>query len=126
MKLKTAAKIKLYELTYLVPGSFTDSELTKVQEAVQALVKKHKGTVKAEDAWGKKSLAYDIRQAGKSYSEAHYVHLIVELDATIAQDFERGVYLNNDIIRHLLVEAEAVEKIEPEEKVKEELGKVEK
>ena len=126
MKLKTTAKIKLYELTYLVSCSFTDSELTKVQEAVQALVKKHKGVIKSEDAWGKKSLAYGIRQAGKTHTEAHFIHLIVELDSAKAPAFERDVYLNNDVIRHLLVEAEAIEKIEAEEKLKEKLGKAEK
>jgi ribosomal protein S6 len=112
MKLVTSAKTKLYELTYLVAGDFTDSELTKVQETVQALVKKHKGSVKSEDAWGKKSLAYEIRQAGKNHREAHYVQLVVELESVHAPAFERDVYLVNEIIRHLFVEAEAGETTE--------------
>jgi len=109
MKLKATAKTKLYELTYLVPGDLTDSELTKVQETVQALVKKHKGAIKSEDVWGKKTLAYDIRRASKSYKEAHYIYLVIEMNPAIAPIFEKDIYLENAIIRHLLVEAESVE-----------------
>jgi small subunit ribosomal protein S6 len=106
MKLVTAAKTKLYELTYLVAGDLTDSELTKVQEAVQALVKKHKGTIKSEEVWGKRPLAYLIRKASKNHKEAHYVQLVIELETIVAPAFERDIYLNNDLIRHLLVTAE--------------------
>jgi len=119
MKLVTATKTKLYELTYLVAGDLTDSELTKVQETVQALVKKHKGTVKSEEVWGKKPLAYLIRKAGKNHGEAHYVQLVIELEAKVAPAFERDIYLNNELIRHLFVEAEAMAETTPESKVEE-------
>jgi len=115
MKLVTATKTKLYELTYLVPGSVTDSELTKVQEIVQKLVKKHKGTVKSEDVWGKKSLAYVIKRAGAKHNEASYVHLVLEFDTTKVSSFEKDVYLEDQVIRHLLVEAEADQPAEEQE-----------
>lgn len=106
MKLKSAAKTKLYELTYLVPGSFTDSELGKVQETVQGLVKKHSGKIVSEESWGKKPLAYAVRRAGKDHDEASYNHAILEFPSTAAPDFERDVYLEESVIRHLFVEAE--------------------
>jgi hypothetical protein len=42
MKLKTEAKTNVYELTYLVSTGFTEGELKKVQDEVQALVKNSK------------------------------------------------------------------------------------
>ena len=109
MKLVTTAKTKAYELTYLVPGNMTDSELKTVQETVQGLVKKHKGSLTSETSWGKKPLAYDIRKAGKPHSEAHYIHLIAEFPTEQAPLFERDINLDNDLIRHLFVEAGKME-----------------
>jgi small subunit ribosomal protein S6 len=109
MKLVTETKTKAYELTYLVPGSMTDSELTAVQETVQGLVKKHSGKILSEENWGRKPLSYRIRKAGKNHSEATYLHLTVELAAQQAPLFEKDIYLDNDLIRHLFVEAEPME-----------------
>lgn len=118
MKLVTETKTKNYELTYLIPGGYTESELKKVQEEVQALVKKHKGTIVSEDAWGKKLMAYDIRKGGKIHTEASYFHLVIELQAEKTPLFEKELYLNETIIRHLLVVAK-------EDKVSEEKKEVE-
>lgn len=115
MKLVTATKTKLYELTYLVAGSLTDSELKKAQEAVQALVKKHKGTIKSEEVWGKKFLAYVIRQGSTKHKEASYIHLVMEFAASKVSTFEKDVYLEDQVIRHLLVAAEADQPAEEQE-----------
>ena len=109
MKLVTTAKTNAYELTYLVPGSMTDSELKTVQETVQGLVKKHKGSLTSEESWGKKPLSYAIRKAGKTHTEASYIHLVLEFPTDQASLFERDVHLDNDLIRHLFVEAVKVE-----------------
>lgn len=116
MKLVTTAKTNAYELTYLVPGSFTDSELKNVQEAVQGLVKKHKGTLASEEVWGKKPLAYLMRKAGKNHTEAHYLHLALEFPTEHAQAFEREVYLDTHIMRHLFVVADTKKAEAPEKK----------
>lgn len=107
MKLMTAAKTNTYELTYLAAGSLTDSEWTKVQDTVRDLVKKHTGTIVSEDVWGKKALAYGIRRAGKTHTDAYYSHLVVEFSTQAAPEFEREVYLDTQILRHLFVVADA-------------------
>lgn len=117
MKLVTTAKTNTYELTYLVSGSLTDSEVKSIQATVQGLVKKQKGKILSEEAWGKKSLAYPIRKAGKNHSDASYLHLVLELTTEQAPAFEREIYLDNDIMRHLFVVAEkpvVVDKAEAE------------
>lgn len=106
MKLVTETKTKQYELTYLVSSGYTEGELKKVQEDVANLVKKHKGTIVSEENWGKKAMAYAIRKAGKTTTEAHYLHLVIELPAETAPAFEQVFSLNEAVIRHLLVVAE--------------------
>ena len=103
MKLVSEIKTNVYELTYLVSAGFTDSEAKKVQEEIVALVKKYKGDVISETVWGKKPLAYSIRKTGKTHDEAYYVHLRLNLITKNAPEFENGIYLNNSVIRHLLV-----------------------
>ena len=103
MKLVSEIKTNVYELTYLVSDGFTDSEAKKVQEEIVALVKKYKGEILSETVWGKKPLAYSIRKTGKIYDEAYFVHLRLSLISEKAPEFEKGIYLNNSVIRHLLV-----------------------
>lgn len=103
MKLVTETKTNVYELTYLVSAGYTDSELKKVQDDIQTAVKKYKGEILSEVVWGKKPLAYSLRKAGKTYDEAYYVHMRVNVASDKAPELERDVYLHTAIIRHLFV-----------------------
>lgn len=95
-----------YELTYLLAGDLLDADLARVKKAVLDLVKKHKGELVREDNWGRKHLAYKVREAGKTYEEAVYVHGLVTFPVLNVQKFDQELTLNRDIIRHLLVLAE--------------------
>jgi len=92
-----------YFLTYLLPTTYTESELSTFNDQVAVLVTKHKGKVTQTDIWGKKKMAYQIKHSGKWQTEAYYVHLTVELDPSEAQPLERDLYLNPNVIRHLFV-----------------------
>jgi ribosomal protein S6 len=106
MKLVVSPKIRLYELTYLVPGSFASSEVAGVDESIAKLVKKYKLTLKSQEDWGRKPLAYMIRHSGKKNTEAYFKHLVLEGDAAQVPAFEADLYLQPSVIRHLLVIAE--------------------
>ncbi len=97
------AKVRQYELTYLVPGSFSKSEVSKVNEAVQKLLKKHSIKVLSEEDWGKKELAYPIKYKSKKHYEAFYTHLVLETEASNINKFESGLRLVQEIFRHLIV-----------------------
>ena len=97
---------KLYEITYLLPGNFSDAEVNKVKEEVLALVKKHKGEVKQESDLGRKPLAYKIKVTSKFYQEALFFYLEVILLPEKISGFERDLHLNKDIMRHLLIATE--------------------
>lgn len=113
MKLVADVQPRQYELTYLLPASYTEAELASFNESIAELVTKYKGSVDSQENWGKKDMAYTIKKGGKRHSEAHYVHLVMTLPATKINEFERDVYLNEKIVRHLLVVAEEVKKSAP-------------
>jgi len=92
-----------YFLTYLLPTSYTDSELNAFKEEIAKLVTKHKGTVVSSDEWGKRKTAYKIRHAGKWFTDAVYVHLVLEIDPAQINLLEKDVFLNANIMRHLIV-----------------------
>ena len=106
MKILKEKRVRSYEFTFLVPASLTSVDIAAANTAVLALIKKHGLTIKDQEDWGKKELAYPIRFAGKSEREAVYTHLVLEADAAKIQAFEKDLYLQQNVIRHLLVQAE--------------------
>ncbi|MFZ5376269.1 MAG: 30S ribosomal protein S6 [Patescibacteria group bacterium] len=106
MKIVKEANKRQYELTFLLDPTLTDTERKDIEKKVQSLVKKHHGDVISEEDWGKKTLAYTIKKKGKKYQEATYSHWVVEFVSTEAPEFEKDLFLNQDIVRHLLVLAE--------------------
>lgn len=94
---------RTYELTYLLPGSYTDNEVAQVRAELENLLKKYKAKVLKNEDWGRKQLAYVITHEGKKNTDAMYVHLVFELSSSQAQQLERDVYLNTKIMRHLLL-----------------------
>jgi small subunit ribosomal protein S6 len=108
MKIPSDKRTKLYELTYLVSAQLTSDEVKQIDSAVEKLITKNKGVVKNTEDWGKRELAYTIKHGGKRHVEAAYKHLVVEFETDKAYAFEKDLYLNQSILRHLFVIAEEV------------------
>jgi ribosomal protein S6 len=103
MKLVKSDVVRSYELTYLLPASYTDSELTKCVDEVTALLQKQKATNIHTQPWGKKKMAYKIKQGSTVHTEAQYYQVTFDVASDKAQQIEREVLLYNKIFRHLLV-----------------------
>lgn len=108
MKLAKEVISKDYELTYLIPGDLLDADVSRLKKEIIDLVAKNKGSVVKEDDWGRKHLAYGISQAGKTYEEAVYVHMVLNFPVLNVQQFDQNLTLHREIIRHLLVIADDV------------------
>ncbi len=106
MKLVKEIISKNYELTYLIPGDMLDADVSRLKKEIVELVGRHKGSVVKEDDWGRKHLAYNISQGGKTYAEAVYVHMVLNFPVSTVQAFDQDLALHREIIRHLLVIAD--------------------
>lgn len=95
--------VRQYALTYLLPGTLTQHQVDEIKVKVASLLKKHEAKITKEEDWGKKTLAYQIKSEGKTYHEAYYTHQVFSLASAHAQALERDIYLNGNIIRHLMV-----------------------
>ncbi len=100
---KAAQNTRQYELTYLVQVGYTDSEVAQIKKEIDELAKKRKGTVVKVEDWGKRPLAYKLKKGGKTHEEALYIYTELSFDPSQAQAFERDMYLNAKLLRHLFV-----------------------
>ncbi len=103
MKIPVDDQTRLYELTYLLPASLTKSELETAQDKINQLVEKHQGKVVASEDWGKRQLAYRIKQGPKLREEAIYTYQVIEFSPEEVKAFREALQLNEQVMRFLLV-----------------------
>lgn len=84
-----------YLLTVLVNEKLEEKEHKDFLENL----KKNLGEVKKEDLWGMKGLSYPI----KGNHKAFYAHFEFETEAKNINSLDKGLKLNEDIIRYLLI-----------------------
>jgi small subunit ribosomal protein S6 len=116
MQIPADTRVRVYELTYLLPVGLTDSELSARRDEIAAIITNNGGEILETDEWGKKELAYTIQYNGKRHTEAQYTHLKVQFEASAVQKCDRALRLEGNLMRYLLVVAEEVaEKTEDKE-----------
>jgi len=106
---KIATPDRTYFLTYLLPPTLTETEFQAYKKTFEALLTKHKGVIVNLEDWGKRRLAYKIKHHGKWFTEAFYVHTTISMNPGQVVAFEKDIYLQVQIMRHLLVVADLKE-----------------
>lgn len=106
MELIKEKRVRQYELTTLLPSALTSAEVTNTKDAIEKLLKKNSVTVLSQEDWGKKEMAYPIKYKSVKQYEAFYTHMVLEADASDIHVFEKDLYLQPSVMRHLLVLAE--------------------
>ena len=94
-----------YELTVLIHPDL-EADLEKPLTKVRDLIKSTGGTIKNEDVWGKKKLAYRI----KKEDFAVYVCLELELPADAPLKISNTLNITDEVLRYLLVKVDEKER----------------
>ena len=59
------------------------------------------------DAWGQKSLAYEIKVGNNTYKSGYYFVVNIEAgDDKAVKEFDRLALISQDIIRHIIINKE--------------------
>lgn len=90
--------MRSYELVYIIkPGEeeVVDATVTKFEN----LIKNNGGVIEKLDRWGKKRLAYEI----KDFTEGYYVLVNFNAEPKTVQEIERVMKITDEVIRHLLI-----------------------
>ena len=91
-----------YELAVVLSSAISDEERTSALERVKEYITRAGGTITNVDEWGKKKLAYEIQKM----SEAYYVFIQFEAEASVPSQVEASVRLMEQVIRFLCVNRE--------------------
>lgn len=88
-----------YELMYIVKPELDDQAVQQEIEKVGQLIQTNGGQVKKVTPWGKRRLAYTV----KDQREGHYVVEEFDLDQAKVAEVERVLRISDNVFRHLLV-----------------------
>ena len=91
-----------YELMYIVKPELDDQAVQQEIDKVGQLIQTNGGQVKKVTPWGKRRLAYSV----KDQREGHYVVQEFDLDQAKVQEVERVLRISDTVFRHLLVRQE--------------------
>lgn len=99
-----------YELVLLVSPQVADDKVTDTVEKITQSIATQGGKVTTVNPWGRRRLAYHI----KDFQEATYVLVNFSADSKVATTLNNQLRINEDVIRFLMVKAQAP-KPEPKE-----------
>jgi small subunit ribosomal protein S6 len=94
--------LSAYELMYIVKPELDDQAVQQEIDKVGQLIQTNGGQVKKVTPWGKRRLAYSV----KDQREGHYVVEEFDLDQAKVQEVERILKISDSVFRHLLVRQE--------------------
>ncbi len=89
-----------YELVFIVDPRLSDEETVAISDEYKELLTSLGATVTKEESWGKRRLAYTI----KNLTEGSYVLFNVEVNgASPFVEVERRMHQNEKVLRYLTV-----------------------
>lgn len=91
-----------YELMYILSPEVSEEAASGLMERVGQLVTRGGGEMAKQEPWGKKKLAYSIRE----FREGLYVLSQFKLPPRQIGELERNLKLTPEILRYLLIRLE--------------------
>ena len=92
---------RTYELALVVDGRVSEEENVEIVDAVKDLIVVDGVRVSKEESWGKKRLAYPIRNATEGYYT--FLYLVAEDATPPIPDVEMRLNQNEKVLRYLTV-----------------------
>jgi small subunit ribosomal protein S6 len=89
-----------YELLYIVPAQFADTEIDGIRERVGKMVEQAGAKVVRNESLGKIRLAYPVKR------QRHGTYVLVHFDAeaSAVAGLDRALRLADEVLRHIVVE----------------------
>ena len=93
------AKVRPYEVTFIVRPDMDETVFTAVVEKVKGWITAAGGSITQTNVWGRRRLAYPINKM----TEGQYVLLLADLPTQALAGLERDLRLSEEILRFLIV-----------------------
>ncbi len=92
-------RLQDYELVYIVRPEVVDEALEAKVDNVSQFITAREGVVEDVQKWGKRKLAYPIKQS----LEGNYVLTRFKLSPARCKELESSLKISEDVLRHLLI-----------------------
>ena len=93
--------MRKYEVIFIVKP-LEEEATNAVIEKFSKLITNNGGTIDKEDRWGKKRLAYEI----KDCTDGYYCLLYVTCEPACVAEVDRVMKINDDLLKHMIVKSE--------------------
>ena len=93
--------MRKYEVIFIVKPMEEEATNAVIEKFVK-LIQTNGGTIDKEDRWGKKRLAYEI----KDYTDGYYCLLNVTAEPACMKECDRVMKITDDLLKHMIVRAE--------------------
>jgi small subunit ribosomal protein S6 len=100
--------VKNYELVYVIRPDITDQDLGTVRTEVKNRVTALNGIIDKEDIWGKRQLAFEI----KDFTEGNYTLLRVQLPPEAPVKLRDQLKIDERVIRFMLTVSDRKPKVQ--------------
>lgn len=96
-----------YEIMFIVKPTLAEAEISKVAEDLKKTLESYGSKVTSVDAWGQRTLAYEIKKRSDVFKSGYYyVYQVESNDDLGVKEFDRVAGISADVIRHLIIRKE--------------------
>lgn len=96
-----------YEIMFIIKPTLEEEEIKKVAGNFQTILENNGAKINNVDAWGKRSLAYEIKKGNDTFRSGYYYVVDIETaDDKAVREFDRLALINSNVIRHLVIRKE--------------------
>jgi small subunit ribosomal protein S6 len=90
--------MRTYEVLFILSPQVPEEEATALSNEFRGIAEKTGATLKNEEAWGRRRLAYPIQK----FNEGNYHLFVFESDGSLAE-LDRRMKNSDRILRHMIV-----------------------
>lgn len=90
--------MRTYEVLFILSPQVTEEEATTLSNDFKSIAEKTGATLKNEEVWGRRRLAYPIRK----FNEGHYHLFVFESEGSLSE-LDRRMKNVDRVIRHMIV-----------------------
>ena len=96
-----------YEIMFIVKPTLSEEDIKKAADNFKSVIEDNGSKVTGVDAWGQKTLAYDMKKGSEVFKSGYYyVYQVEARDDKAIKEFDRLAGISSDIIRHLIIRIE--------------------
>jgi small subunit ribosomal protein S6 len=90
---------RTYEATFILSPTLDDGGVEAQIAKIEEMIGREQGVAKAWDKWGKRRLAYEI----KDQSDGYYAFLEFEAEPQAITPLQAAFRLDESILRHMII-----------------------